>query len=86
MERFDFRLWREPTMGLACAHPFREASGVSGMSSGRGMATSVRLETTTIIRVKNQPKAYFFWCLGDPIWRSPMISILPCDGDGEILS
>jgi hypothetical protein len=37
---------------------------------GRGMAASIRLETTSIRR-KKQPRAYFF-CLGDPIWSNPI--------------
>ena len=37
---------------------------------GRGLATSIRLETTSVRR-KNQPRAYFF-SLGDPIWSNPM--------------
>jgi hypothetical protein len=36
---------------------------------GRGMATSLRLETTTSIQRKNKPRAYFFY-LGDPIWSN----------------
>jgi hypothetical protein len=35
---------------------------------GRGMATSIRLETTSIRR-KNKPRAYLF-CLSDPIWSN----------------
>ena len=37
---------------------------------GRGVASSVRLQTTAI-RKKNQPRVHFF-CLGDPIWVNPM--------------
>jgi hypothetical protein len=38
---------------------------------GRGMASSVRQQITEVRRM-NQPRSYFF-CLGDPIWRNPMI-------------
>jgi hypothetical protein len=57
---------------------------------GRGMASSVRLQITEVRRM-NQPRSYFF-CLGDPIWRNPMIQNqsviivsveLPPDPDGK---